>query len=162
VDKPQARQEAEQLFHAFRYGPDGHVKVEAARSIKTHFADRTAREPTDEVGEFLLDMLYPKKGAKTPEPLNLIVTGPGPVTKFIDLTGGRPNTLEGLAFCLAVNTTDMYYYELFAPLQQYHDRGYNVLWIVPILEKVLPTMNNDDAKLCRIMLSRIGQADEKS
>jgi hypothetical protein len=138
------------------------VKVEAARNIKTHFADRTGREPIDEVGEFLLDMLYPKREPDPQEPLNLIVTGPGPITKFIDLTGGRPNTLEGLAFCLSVNADDIYYWELFEPLQKYHDRGYDVQWIVPILEEVLPTMNNDDANLCRVMLGRIGHATEKS
>jgi hypothetical protein len=160
VGQPHAKQQAEQLFRAFRYGPNGRVKVEAARNIKMHFADRTAREPTDEIGYCLLDMLYPKREPKPQEPLNVIVTGPGPITKFIDLTGGRPNTLEGLAFCLAVNTDDMYYYELFTPLQQYHDRGFDVQWIVPIIEEVLPTMNNDDANLCRVMLSRIGQATE--
>jgi len=162
MDQSQARQQAEQLFRAFRYGPSGRVKVEAAQNIKTHFVDITGHEPTDEVGKFLLDMLYPKRERNPEEPQNLIITGPGPITKFIDLTGGRPNTLEGLAFCLAVNTDDIYYHELFTPFQKYHDRGYNVQWIVPILEEVLPTMNGDDAKLCRVTLGRIRQATEKS
>jgi hypothetical protein len=137
------------------------VKVEAARNIKTHFSDLTGREPIDEVGEFLLDMLYPKRQPDPQEPRNLIVTGPGPITEFVDLTGGRPNTLEGLAFCLAVNANDSYYWELFAPLQKYHDRGYDVQWIVPILEEVLSTMNGDDAKLCRVVLGSICQANKK-
>lgn len=160
MNQPKAKQYAEQLFHTFRYGPNGQLKVEAARNIKTHFADRTGREPKDEVGKFLLDMLYPKKKQHSEELQDLIVTGPGPITNFIDLTGGRPNTLEALAFCLAVNTDDIYYYELFPRLQNYHDQGGDVQWIVPILKEVLPTMKEDDAKVCRAILGRIEQSAE--
>jgi hypothetical protein len=102
----------------------------------------------------------PEREPNPEEPRNLIVTGSGPTTEFMDLTGGRPNTLQGLAFCLAVNTDDIYYYELFPHLQKYHDQGYDVQWIVLILEEVLTTMNEDDAKLCRVTLGRIGQATE--
>ena len=91
-----ARKEAHSLLQRFRYASNPDAAIRVAEQMKQHFDDCWGRKPNDSVGHALLDTMLPKQGFRVPG--------------VVDLTGGRPDTPEWVAFMLVADQDNSDYY----------------------------------------------------
>ena len=143
-ERSKAKKEAERLFYSFRYaGTAGTMEImfQIATEMESHFSDCWGKEPSDLVGAALLDIMLPKKNVNRKD--------------VLDLTGGRPDTPEWIAFLLIVDRSNPYYDEYFGGLDSMHDYGHDVRWIVPILKHLLPSFEGYNYERCQRTIANI-------
>lgn len=135
------RKKASDLVQQFKNAPSVDDAFRAANEMKEHLSYFQGRKAKDKIGEAIIDILLPKQRTNTPG--------------VKDLTGGRPDTLEWVAFMLIADIKNHYWYEYLEWLDLALDRGMNVRWIAPILQRLLPSLIGHDKEKCEQVLARM-------